>query len=231
MVTMTGVAIPAFVYRAYDQSDELIYVGSTNNVATRVGQHQAGTPWWRANVARIEVDIHPDLPTARSVERGLIKKLSPPFNVTHSAINRPVRARQRQAEASDRIVGPNTYAVAVTREDGWWMICVPELGLLTQARTWNAVEEMARGVIAAHLDVDPDIITAGLVLTPDDETQRQLALARTKATEADRLRAEALAANQQAARRLHGDGWSYRLIARRMHLTHQRVEQLVKGTR
>jgi hypothetical protein len=32
----------------------------------------------------------------------------------------------------------------------------------------------------------------------------------------------------KAARRLHEQGWPYRLIGKVMHITHQRVEQLLK---
>jgi hypothetical protein len=124
-----------------------------------------------------------------------------------------------------------TWRAEVTREDGWWMILVPELDLTTQAESWNEVDYMARGVIAADQDLQMSAVGVELYVHADPETDQLLTEARVKAEEADRLRAEALAANQAAARRLHSDGWSYRLIARTMKLTHQRVEQLVKGTR
>jgi hypothetical protein len=125
----------------------------------------------------------------------------------------------------------DTYSVNVTREDGWWMIHVPALDALTQAHSWPEVEPMARGVIAASLDVD--MADVAVVINPvlDDETEHLLSEARTKAEAADRLQDEATAAKRQAARRLHSKGWSYRLIGKAMHLTHQRVEQLIKGTR
>jgi len=47
-----------------------------------------------------------------------------------------------------------TYRAEVTREDGWWMIRIPELDLLTQAVSWNEVETMARSVISADQDVE-----------------------------------------------------------------------------
>jgi hypothetical protein len=48
----------------------------------------------------------------------------------------------------------NTYRAEVTREDGWWMIRIPELNLLTQATSWDEVETMARGVIASDQDIE-----------------------------------------------------------------------------
>lgn len=124
-----------------------------------------------------------------------------------------------------------TYRAEVYRADGWWMIRFPQLDLLTQAETWSEVERMARGVVAADQDLAVSDVAVELDVQPDDETARLLAEAKDKAATAERLRSESLAANQAAARRLHADGWSYRLIGRALHLTHQRAQQLVKGTR
>lgn len=124
-----------------------------------------------------------------------------------------------------------TYRAEVYREDGWWMVRIPSLDLLTQAETWTEVERMARGVIAADQDLAMADVAVELDVQLDQETTALLQRARSNVAEAERLRAEALAANQAAARRLHADGWSYRLIGRALQLTHQRAEQLVKGTR
>src|SRR4051812_22928821 len=121
----------------------------------------------------------------------------------------------------------HTYRAEVTREDGWWMIHVPELDALTQAHSWTEVEPMAIGLISAILDIDSADVDVELTAQPDELTRQLLAEAREKALQAEKLRNEAVAANQAAARRLHSDGWSYRLIAKAMHLTHQRVQQLV----
>lgn len=47
----------------------------------------------------------------------------------------------------------NTYQVEVTRDGRWWMISVPEIDGLTQARRLADVEQMARELIAVTLDV------------------------------------------------------------------------------
>lgn len=122
-----------------------------------------------------------------------------------------------------------TYAAEVYRADGWWMIEVPDLELVTQAENWAEAERMARGVIAADQDLPIADVAVELNVRPDPETAQLLLDARNTAKAAEELRAESLAANQTAARRLHADGWSFRLIGRVMGLTHQRAEQLVKG--
>lgn len=124
-----------------------------------------------------------------------------------------------------------TYRAEVTREDGWWMIRVPELDLLTQAMSWSEVETMGRGVVAADQDIPMSEVAVTIEVATDDETRRLLAEAQSKAAEAERLREESTAAKRAAARRLHASGFSYRLIGKIMHLTHQRAEQLVKGAR
>jgi predicted RNase H-like HicB family nuclease len=50
----------------------------------------------------------------------------------------------------------HTYVVNVNREGKWWMVSIPELDGLTQARNEDEVEAMARDVIAVTLDVQPD---------------------------------------------------------------------------
>ena len=46
-----------------------------------------------------------------------------------------------------------TYAAHVTREGKWWMIEIPELDGLTQARRLSDVETAARELIAVTLDI------------------------------------------------------------------------------
>ena len=46
-----------------------------------------------------------------------------------------------------------TYDVSVTREGRWWMVSVPEIDQLTQARRLSEIEQAARELIAVTLDV------------------------------------------------------------------------------
>ena len=41
------------------------------------------------------------------------------------------------------------------REDRWWLISVPELELMTQARELRDTDRKARSIVSLHLDVDP----------------------------------------------------------------------------
>lgn len=47
----------------------------------------------------------------------------------------------------------STYTVTVTREDNWWMVRIPEVDGITQARRLGEAPLMAREYIAASLDL------------------------------------------------------------------------------
>lgn len=67
------------VYVLSDIADRAIYVGASRDVERRVKEHQ-GKPWWQL-VAGVEVYPQQDWELALYVERNLIHKLSPEFNV------------------------------------------------------------------------------------------------------------------------------------------------------
>ncbi len=47
----------------------------------------------------------------------------------------------------------NAYDVTVTRDGSWWMVEIPALDGLTQARRLSEVTEMSRSYVAVTLDV------------------------------------------------------------------------------
>jgi len=50
--------------------------------------------------------------------------------------------------------GTHIYQASAQREGRWWLISVPELDAVTQARTIKEIDEMARGLVSALLDID-----------------------------------------------------------------------------
>ena len=71
------------VYEFFDANDELLYVGVTNGLPHRLGQHDADKPWWTA-VVRVEVEHYETRADALDRERTLIQSLRPLHNVQHS---------------------------------------------------------------------------------------------------------------------------------------------------
>lgn len=68
------------VYRFFDATGELLYVGLTNNTTTRWDYHARRKPWW-SDVARKTVTWYDDRPTAARVEAQAIRTESPKWNV------------------------------------------------------------------------------------------------------------------------------------------------------
>lgn len=68
------------LYRFFDADDTLLYVGMTINPGRRLEKHRATQPWW-PDVARIDMEQHPDEVTLRRAEREAIKAENPLHNV------------------------------------------------------------------------------------------------------------------------------------------------------
>ncbi len=93
------------VYRLYEASDALLYVGVSSNFGRRWKQHAAAQPWW-PDVQRLTVDWYPDRPSALSAERVAIKAEVPAHNVMHAG---------RQPEPAAEPTDPHLIRVRDTR--------------------------------------------------------------------------------------------------------------------
>jgi predicted RNase H-like HicB family nuclease len=119
------------------------------------------------------------------------------------------------------------YEATVIREDGWWMVHVPAINGLTQARRLAEAELMARELVAVTQDVELDTVAA-IVTEVDGVPVRAVvdAVAAERA-EAARLEAEATAKVSTLARTLAERHVSMRDIGAVLGVSHQRVHQLV----
>lgn len=70
---------PTAVYRLYDKSGHLLYVGITANTRSRWGQHASYKQWWHL-VDRKVVDWYDDREDALQAEYGVMLAESPIFN-------------------------------------------------------------------------------------------------------------------------------------------------------
>ena len=70
------------VYRIYDISGSLLYVGSSVNAYSRIPQHKPYAQWFPF-MARVRIEEYIDRPTAERVEATAIAHESPLYNVTH----------------------------------------------------------------------------------------------------------------------------------------------------
>lgn len=67
------------VYRCFDVDGELLYIGSTVNLRSRIKQHYYQAPWWD-NVSRVDAEPHDTIEAARYAEAVAIAAESPMMN-------------------------------------------------------------------------------------------------------------------------------------------------------
>jgi predicted GIY-YIG superfamily endonuclease len=68
------------VYRLYDESGRLLYIGSTGNARRRQYEHSCES-WWWPQVARIRVQMFGTREAAQAAERAAVSVEAPAFNV------------------------------------------------------------------------------------------------------------------------------------------------------
>lgn len=122
-----------------------------------------------------------------------------------------------------------TYTVQVFRDSGLWVIEVPEIDAVGQARTLASAAETARTLIALWLDVDPETISVEMDYSRiDSEALTLMNQARADQARAEAINSEAAKTWRQAARRLvRDDHLSLRDAAIVLGVSYGRVQQLV----
>lgn len=130
-----------------------------------------------------------------------------------------------------------TYHIAVSRDDRWWMIRIPQLdGVngniegLTQARRYADIAKEATDYICTVADVAPSTIELAITahVGNTDVTAAAEEVARARA-EAARHEAHAMQVATATARRLAADGVPVRDIGAVLGVTFQRASQLANS--
>lgn len=73
------------LYRFYDSTGGLLYIGITSDPGARFGQHRGDKPWW-TEVANIGIEQFSDRASVLTAERAAIVAERPRYNIIH---NRP----------------------------------------------------------------------------------------------------------------------------------------------
>jgi predicted GIY-YIG superfamily endonuclease len=71
------------LYRFYDATGALLYIGITNSIPRRLGEHDERKPWF-ANAVRATFEHHPSRAAALTAEKKAIKKEQPRYNIVHN---------------------------------------------------------------------------------------------------------------------------------------------------
>jgi hypothetical protein len=122
----------------------------------------------------------------------------------------------------------STYQVEVTREGRWWMISVPEIDGLTQARRLADVEQMASELIAVTRDVRLSEVAVEVSFGAIDgiDVASFVKAINSEKAEAARLEEDAAAKTRTLVKELVAHDVPLRDIGAMLGLSFQRVHQL-----
>ena len=124
------------------------------------------------------------------------------------------------------------HTVLAEPSGSWWAITVAELpGVFSQARRLEGVEHMARDAIAMLLDVPADSFDIEVRQVFEPEVEQAVAEATQARSEALERQRDAASKSRNAVCMLHRRGLPQRDIGRILHLSHQRVAQLLASSR
>lgn len=221
--------LPAQLYEVYDASGVLLYVGVATNLASRLSSHKTDKPWW-GEVVRVAATTYSTKAAAIEAEQILIRERKPKYNVTHSDRNNPKPSVRRESIVRKGGAG---YRANVTRKGKWWMVSIPELDGLTQARRISEAEDMARDWLALTLGVAVEDVKVKVEVEDVSGIDVAGALASIDATrhEADTLRASALEQAEALAKKLAAKDIPVRDIGTILGVSFQRAHQLVTGSK
>lgn len=84
---------PHFLYRLFDRTDTLLYIGITNDPKTRFKWHRKNQPWWcDVDQAKTKVDYYPSRDAVLKAEAEAIKEEQPLYNDQHNlTVDTPTR--------------------------------------------------------------------------------------------------------------------------------------------
>jgi predicted RNase H-like HicB family nuclease len=122
-----------------------------------------------------------------------------------------------------------TYRVVISREGKWWMVRVPDIDGITQARRLNEAEDMARSLIAITLDVPEDSFNIAAELEAIEDIRVTERLERLHIDQAalavlsEKTREE----SRELARDLAATGLPVRDIGEILSVSFQRAQQLI----
>ena len=122
-----------------------------------------------------------------------------------------------------------SYEATVTREGKWWMVAIPEIDGLTQARRLSEAEKMAREYVAVTLDLAIDSVAIRLHLgrVAGIDVSETLAEIRDDRQRVAELETATRERSSELARELAAAQIPVRDIGTMMGVSFQRAHQLV----
>ncbi|MFC7622544.1 hypothetical protein [Microlunatus sp. GCM10028923] len=121
------------------------------------------------------------------------------------------------------------HIAEISRDGRWWMIKIPEISGLTQARRFSEIERMARELVAVTLDVRMSEVAVELRFDIPGvaDLQGRVDKIRAEKAEAARLEADAVEESRRVAQELVDAEVPLRDAGEILGVSYQRVHQLV----
>lgn len=92
------------LYRFYDATGQLLYVGITADPGSRWRSHARNKPWWH-HVAHITLETHPTRAAVLDAECAAIRRERPLHNVVHNRRDEPQRTLVETNQLMLAVVG------------------------------------------------------------------------------------------------------------------------------
>ncbi|MFM5968230.1 MAG: hypothetical protein ACKOQ8_04220 [Micrococcales bacterium] len=123
------------------------------------------------------------------------------------------------------------YQAKAYLDGKWWMVEIPELGGLTQARKLKEVADMARDFIAVTLEVPVEEVEISLTIERVHELDIAARIAKIQAEkqQAAALEKAALEDSRTLAQELANEELTVREIGLVLGISHQRAHQLLSA--
>ena len=125
------------------------------------------------------------------------------------------------------MTGRKLYRATAERDQNWWILRVPEINSVTQARRLDQTEFMVRDLIYAVTDEAPDTFDVEITPALEPELSEVLESAVEARGRAASAQEEAADRTKRAAVELHAAGLTVRDVGALLGLTHQRAHQLI----
>lgn len=121
---------------------------------------------------------------------------------------------------------PRSLEATATRDGGWWLVRIPELDAIGQARTVRDIQSVATEVAALHLKVPGGAVDVRVHVHVSEEAEQLWQQALQLEHEARALQQRAAELRRDAVRRARADGYKLDAAAAAFGVTAARVQQL-----
>ncbi|RPE73740.1 MULTISPECIES: XRE family transcriptional regulator [unclassified Frondihabitans] len=121
---------------------------------------------------------------------------------------------------------PRQLEATATRDGRWWLVRVPDLDAVGQARTVRDIPAVAAEVAALHLNVPEEDVDVHVTVHVSEEAERLWEEARKIEEEARAVQQRAAELRREAVRLSRADGYKLDAAAAAFGVTPGRIQQL-----